>query len=223
MMRWIKCAAVLITVLFLSACMGHAKPEYEKTLFDTSCVHTVDVRIAETDWQDLIIHPEEKTKYEADLVIDGEEIEQVSFSAKGNQPEDYAEAEQKENKILLVFERTGQVLATTSLLVFPALNPLIKRLPEGVFFKWNLMYLVIAFILMILYEGYWIRYFCSQHTMKDMYAPFGGYPLAGAVLPVLALLLMGMYSRNRIVILSSIILGIGHIGIHYMHWKELNT
>jgi hypothetical protein len=59
--------------------------------------------------------------------------------------------------------------------------------------------------------------------MKDMYAPFGGYPLAGATLPVLALLLMGMYSRNRIVILSSIILGIGHIGIHYMHWKELNT
>ena len=84
------------------------------------------------------------------------------------------------------------------------------------------MYLVIAFILMILYEGYWIRYFCSKKTMKDMYAPFGGYPLAGVVLPVLALLLMGMYSRNRIVILSSIILGIGHIGIHYMHWKELN-
>lgn len=84
MMRWVKCAAVLITVLFLSACMGHAKPEYEKKLFDTSCVHTVDVKIAEADWQDLITHPEEKTKYEADLVIDGEEVKQVSFSAKGN-------------------------------------------------------------------------------------------------------------------------------------------
>ena len=83
-MRWIKCAAVLITVLFLSACVGHAKPEYEKNLFDTSYVHTVDVTIAEADWQDLITHPEEKTKYEADLVIDGEEVKQVSFSAKGN-------------------------------------------------------------------------------------------------------------------------------------------
>ena len=145
------------------------------------------------------------------------------FWAKGRQPEGYAEAEQKENKILLVFERTGQVLATTSLLVFPALNPLIKRLPEGVFFKWNLMYLVIAFLLMILYEGYWIRYFRSKKTMKDMYASFAGVPLAGAVLPVLALLLMGMYSRNWIVIAAAVILGIGHIGIHYMHWKELNT
>ena len=84
MMRWVKCAAVLITVLFLSACVGHAKPEYEKQLFDTSHVHTVDVTIAEADWQNLITHPEEKTKYEADLVIDGEEVKQVSFSAKGN-------------------------------------------------------------------------------------------------------------------------------------------
>ena len=85
------------------------------------------------------------------------------------------------------------------------------------------MYLVIAFILMILYEGFWIRYFRSPHTMKDMYASFAGVPLAGATLPVLALLLMGMYSRNWIVIAAAVILGIGHIGIHYMHWKELNT
>ena len=43
-----------------------------------------DVQIAEADWQDLLAHPEDKTKYEADIDIDGELIEQVSFSAKGN-------------------------------------------------------------------------------------------------------------------------------------------
>ena len=48
-----------------------------------------------------------------------------------------------------------------------------------------------------------------------------GFPLAGATLPVMAGLLLGIYSENVIVICSAIILGIGHIGIHYMHKKEI--
>ena len=83
-MKWIKRILIFVTVLLVSACMDSTKPEYEKKFFDTGYVHTVDVKIAESDWKDLITHPEHKTKYEADLVIDGEEIEQVSFSAKGN-------------------------------------------------------------------------------------------------------------------------------------------
>ncbi|MBO5535908.1 MAG: CotH kinase family protein [Clostridia bacterium] len=63
---------------------GAAEADYETGLFDTNRVHTIDVRIAESDWQDLLTHPEEKTKYKADIVIDGESVEQVSFSAKGN-------------------------------------------------------------------------------------------------------------------------------------------
>ena len=131
---------------------------------------------------------------------------------------------------VLLYFKVRELGATSVFMVFSVVLLVISiavlmyvKKREGVFFKWNLMYLVIAFILMILYEGFWIRYFRSPHTMKDMYASFAGVPLAGAVLPVLALLLMGVYSRNWIVILSSIILGIGHIGIHYMHWKELNT
>ena len=57
--------------------------------------------------------------------------------------------------------------------------------------------------------------------MKDYYSSFMGFPLAGATLPVMAVLLLGIYSENVIVICSAIILGIGHFGIHYMHKQEI--
>ena len=81
--------------------------------------------------------------------------------------------------------------------------------------------LLIAFIIMILYEIYWIRYFKSNKTMKDMYSSLLGIPVAGATLPVVAFLLLGIYGRNIFLIISTIVLGIGHIGIHLNHKKEL--
>ena len=53
-------------------------------LFETDRVHTVDVTISEADWDDLRKNPMNKTKYQAAVVIDGERLEQVSFSTKGN-------------------------------------------------------------------------------------------------------------------------------------------
>lgn len=75
---------------------------------------------------------------------------------------------------------------------------------------------------MILYEFYWIEYFKSSKTMDDMYSSFIGIPVAGATLPVLAFLCLGIYGKNVFLIISTIILGIGHIGIHLGHKKELN-
>ena len=57
---------------------------YETKLFDVSCVHTIDISILETDWADLRKNPREKTKYPVDVTIDGETVEQVSFTTKGN-------------------------------------------------------------------------------------------------------------------------------------------
>ncbi len=109
---------------------------------------------------------------------------------------------------------------TCSLLIFPAVNPYLKRLPEGVFFDWKIILCAAALVLMILYECYWIRYFRSSRTLRDQYSSFAGFPLAGAVLPVLAVILLGLYSSNLIVLGSAVILGIGHIGIHLMHYRE---
>ena len=148
-------------------------------------------------------------------------IPNIYWGAKAK-PEGYDEAAKNENKILLLLERTGEVLVTTSLLIFPALNPYLKLLPEGVYFDWKIIMCVTALILMILYECYWIRYFKSEHTLKDQYSSFAGFPLAGATLPVISVLLLGLYAMNLIVIVSGIILGIGHIGIHLMHSKEVN-
>ena len=118
-----------------------------------------------------------------------------------------------ENKILLVLERIGEVGNTCLALMFTDFN--INNISY-----WSTI-LFIAFLLMILYEIYWIRYFKSNKTMKDMYSSILGIPVAGATLPVLAFLLLGVYGKNIFLIFSSIILGIGHIGIHLNHRKEV--
>ncbi len=128
-------------------------------------------------------------------------------------PKDYEQYVRNENKFLLVLERVGEVLVTVIALVFIDFNI------NGISL-WSL-FLLISFLLMVLYEIYWIRYFRSEKTMSDMYSSILGIPLAGATLPVLAFLLLGIYGKNLWLIIAIIILGIGHIGIHWQHKKEI--
>ena len=130
-----------------------------------------------------------------------------------NQPKNYGKYVKNENKVLLIFERIGEMLVTCISLIFSDFN--INKISN-----WTII-LLIAFILMILYEIYWIRYFKSNKTMKDMYSSLLKIPVAGATLPVVAFLLLGIYGKNVFLIISTIILGIGHIGIHLNHKKEL--
>ena len=62
----------------------NAEAEYVSKLFDTSCVHSIDIEIAEEDWEELLANPTDKTKYKVNVTIDGEEIDEVSISTKGN-------------------------------------------------------------------------------------------------------------------------------------------
>jgi len=57
---------------------------YVSKLFDTSYVHTINVEISDDDWADLLENPTDKTKYEVNVTIDGEEVSDVSFATKGN-------------------------------------------------------------------------------------------------------------------------------------------
>lgn len=118
-----------------------------------------------------------------------------------------------ENKILLLFERIGQVSVTCCALIFSNFN-------LAPFSLWSL-WLILSFLLMILYEMYWIRYFKREHTLKNFYRSFCGVPVPGATLPVVAFLLLGIYGKVIWMIISIIILGIGHIGIHLQHLKEI--
>ncbi|WP_425804797.1 hypothetical protein ACHOLT_00145 [Desulfitobacterium sp. Sab5] len=128
-----------------------------------------------------------------------------------NKPIDYDTTQ--ENKILLLFERVGQACCTCSILIFSDFN-------IRTFSAWSL-WLIASFLLMILYEIYWVRYFTNEHTEKNFYRSICGIPVPGASLPVLAFLLLGIYGEVIWLIASAIIIGIGHIGIHIQHLKAI--
>lgn len=127
------------------------------------------------------------------------------------QPEGYTV--ENENKILLAFERIGEALTTVCVLVFSDFN----------LHGWSnwMWWLIAALVLMLMYELWWIRYFRSARALSDFYSSFLGVPLAGATLPVISFFLLGIYGRVIWLIIASIILGIGHIGIHMQHRKEV--
>jgi len=125
-----------------------------------------------------------------------------------NKPEGYEQYAEKENRILLAFERVGEVLVCVCALIFSDLN--IRNT------CW-IGFLIASFVCMVLYEIFWIRYFKSQKTMRDFYSGLLCIPVAGATLPVLAFFLLGIYGGNAFLLVSVLILGIGHIGIHLGH------
>ncbi|MGN1127063.1 MAG: hypothetical protein ACI4RI_06450 [Ruminococcus sp.] len=130
-----------------------------------------------------------------------------------NKPENYTP--ENENRILLAFERVGEVLVCTVSLIFSDFN-LHKFSP------WSL-WLISAFVVMIMYEIWWVRYFRSEKRLRDFYSSLLFVPVAGATLPIIAFLLLGIYGKVIWLIVSTMILGIGHIGIHLQHKRELKV
>ena len=128
-----------------------------------------------------------------------------------NQPQGYSAA--NENRILAFLERIGEILVTCCALVFSDFN----------LREWSLwsLWLVAACILMIMYEMWWVRYFKSERSLSDFYSAFLGVPIAGATLPVTAFFLLGIYGKVIWMLIACIILGVGHIGIHWQHSNEL--
>lgn len=132
-----------------------------------------------------------------------------------NQPKDYEKYVGNENRVFLAMERIGEVLVSCVVLIFSDFN--ISSWSE-----WSL-WLAASFVLMILYEIFWIRYFKSEKTMRDFYGSLLGVPVAGATLPVAAFWLLAVYRKNVVLAIAVLILGIGHIGIHLMHRREVEV
>lgn len=129
-----------------------------------------------------------------------------------NMPEGYSS--DGENKALLIFERIGEVSVCCIALIFSDFN-------FGGFSFWSL-WLAAAVLLMTLYEMWWIRYFRGAKSMNDFYRSFLSIPLPGATLPVAAFFLLGIYGRVVWMLIASAVLGVGHIGIHLQHYRELD-
>ena len=130
-----------------------------------------------------------------------------------NQPLGYDEISKRESRAFLALERVGQVLTTCSAVVFVC--------PQGFSFPW-LLWLIAAFALMILYEIAWMRYFNGGGELADMYRPLGPIPIPLASLPVAAIFLLGVWYQSPLTLIAAIVLGIGHIGIHLGHVRELS-
>ena len=130
-----------------------------------------------------------------------------------HQPAGYAEISKNENRILLALERVGEVATSCAAVIFVC--------PQGFSFPW-LLWLIVAFALMILYEIAWVRYFKGGGELADMYKPLGPIPIPLASLPVVAAILLGIWYQSPITVIAGIILGIGHIGIHLGHVRELS-
>ena len=130
-----------------------------------------------------------------------------------NKPQDYDKYSVNENKVLLCLERVGEVLVCCLVLIFSDYN--VHKIS-----LWSL-WLLVSLVLMFLYECYWVRYFKSEKRLKDFYSSLLGIPVAGATLPVCAFFLLGIYGKNPLLLAAVIVLGIGHIGIHVGHYREI--
>jgi hypothetical protein len=71
-------------------------------------------------------------------------------------------------------------------------------------------------------DCWWVRYFKSKKTLGDFYSSFFGIPAASATLPVVAFLLLAVYGKVMWLFISTVILEIGHIGIHLQHRREIS-
>ena len=129
----------------------------------------------------------------------------------GKKPQGYTA--EKENKVLLLFERSGEAMTCCCSLIFSNFNV----------HEWTLwsLWLIAAFILKILYQACCVRYIQSERKLSDFYSDFLGIPLAGATLPVLAFLVLGIYGKVACMLIAAVILGIGHIGIHLQHRNSI--
>lgn len=125
-----------------------------------------------------------------------------------SRPSGYEEVARHESRVLLAFERVGQAATTCAAIVFVC--------PQGLSLPW-LLWFVAATVLMLLYELAWVRYFRGGEELAGMYASLGPIPVPLASLPVAAFGLLGVWCQSPVAVISAVILGIGHIGIHLGH------
>lgn len=123
-------------------------------------------------------------------------------------PVDYEEKPLKERKVFQILEQAGRIVSIILAVIFSDFN--INEVSAWIF------WLILAFVMILCYYVDWIRYFRSGRSMADMYDKAGL-----SVFPVLSFLFLGIYGANIFLIVSVLLFGIGHIGIHIQYYRAL--
>jgi spore coat protein CotH len=88
------CIAIVVAMLVVTcAFMGgaslglvaaHNEPAYVRRLFTTDKVHTIDIIVDESDWEEMIENASAEEYIQASVVIDGDSVKGVGLRPKGN-------------------------------------------------------------------------------------------------------------------------------------------
>lgn len=82
----ILCLLVTMAAPTLSERFGGAgvSMEYEEKIFDTSAPVVIDIRMDESDWQEMLDTATQEVYYRCDVVINGTTFQSVGIRPKGN-------------------------------------------------------------------------------------------------------------------------------------------
>lgn len=90
----VACIMIVVSMLFTtvafmaSASLGveivHSEPAYAEKLFSTDKVHTIDIVVKESNWDDMIANAQAEEYIQVSVVIDGESVKGVGIRPKGN-------------------------------------------------------------------------------------------------------------------------------------------
>jgi len=85
----ITASMILLTFLFLNGDNFGIKsnsmnPPYMSRLFDDSKVHTIDISVSETEWNEMIENAKDEEYIQCNLLINGELFKNVGIRPKGN-------------------------------------------------------------------------------------------------------------------------------------------
>ncbi len=123
-------------------------------------------------------------------------------------PADYDDSD--ENKLLLAFERIGQVSSVPVALIFSVFNPQLTSPRSIQLFRPPCYAVLQNFAGFVVFRRTW----CCQFLSKSVWYPGSACRFA------CLFLCLGIYGKVVWMIPSVVILGVGHIGIHLQHLKN---
>lgn len=113
--------------------------------------------------------------------------------------------------VFTVIEQAGRILCLAVPIVFG------KKIAEQ---KYSWLVILMAACLLIYYVC-WVLYFSNGREYFDLFKPMGFIPIPMAVFPLMYLILLGIWVKSPLFIVSAILFSVGHIVISWNTYIQL--